>query len=58
VTSEEFRAEVWPSAEVVPNKTCELEALSVVQVMVALVAATDEEVTELMTGGVPTVVNE
>jgi len=50
VTNEEFKLDVDPYPVVVPYSTCELEAWSVVQVIVADVAVTPLEATALITG--------
>ena len=50
VTDEEFRLDSVPYPVVVPYFTCELEAWSVVQVIVADVAETPLELTALITG--------
>jgi hypothetical protein len=44
-------ADCEPYAVVVPHATCELEAWSVVHVMVAVVEVTPVAVTAVMTGG-------
>jgi len=57
VTDEEFRLDNVPYPVVVPYFTCELEAWSVVQVIVAEVVVTPLEVTALITGRVAEVEN-
>jgi hypothetical protein len=51
VTSVPTSADCEPYAVVVPYATCELEAWSVVHVMVAVVEVTPVAVTAVMTGG-------